>query len=106
MHRADHRKRDHRMSTNTALAPNKPRKQALRRNGNSMKKTLATLAIAATFALTGCAPGPTAEPNEAPSGSRYHWEEHVELQDGRTVVCVTFKQGYGGGLSCDWAGAK
>lgn len=30
----------------------------------------------------------------------------VEMPDGRTVECVTYKQGYAGGLSCDWDNAR
>lgn len=70
------------------------------------RKTVATLAILTTLALTGCTNAPTAEPAPATNDSQYHWEQRVILEDGRTVVCVTYKQGYGGGLSCDWSNAK
>lgn len=78
------------------------------------KKTTALLAIAAALTLGGCAAVPATGSGADSTGvsdpssnvSYDHWEQHVDLEDGRTVVCVTFKQGYGGGLSCDWAGAK
>lgn len=65
----------------------------------TMKKTLATLAIIATLALTGC--------SSQEEGQRSTPVPHlVELADGRIVDCIVFKHGYAGGLSCDWAGAK
>ena len=70
-----------------------------------MKKT-----TAAALTLGGCAAGPAEDSTSAPDRpskvSSSLKEQHVDLEDGRTVVCVTFRQGYGGGLSCDWAGAK
>lgn len=30
----------------------------------------------------------------------------VKLPDGRSVVCVSWKGGYAGGVSCDWSNAK
>lgn len=59
-------------------------------------------ALIAVIALTGCGledPG-----TELPeSGLK---ERTATLEDGRKVVCLTWKRGYAGGMSCDWAGAK
>ena len=33
-------------------------------------------------------------------------EESITLSDGREVVCVVYKHGRAGGLSCDWEGGK
>lgn len=29
-------------------------------------------------------------------------EREITLVDGRTITCISYKAGYGGGLSCDW----
>lgn len=69
-----------------------------------MKKTIATLAIVALLALTGCA---TTEPDKTENDNLH--ESSVHLSDGRTVICIvrgdSTRMGRGG-LSCDWAGAK
>lgn len=75
-----------------------------------MKKHLAVAAAAAAFlalALTGCASGagnggstdPELNDQRTPS---VHYSFVQELPDGRKVLCVWAKSGYGGGLSCDW----
>lgn len=58
--------------------------------------------------LVGCGSGAEEEPgnNEQDSNVSTIKEAHVKLQDGRDVTCLTFKRGYGGGMSCDWANAK
>lgn len=79
-----------------------------------MKKTTALLAIAAALTLGGCTAGPasgsaadsTGASDPSSDVSPKHLELHVDLEDGRTVVCVALKRADGGGLSCDWAGAK
>lgn len=68
-----------------------------------MKKTIATLAIIGILALTGCATG---NPDASTGESTHLHEQHIKLNDERTVVCVTYKNGYAGGLSCDWMAAK
>ncbi|AIY01197.1 hypothetical protein ART_1598 [Arthrobacter sp. PAMC 25486] len=68
-----------------------------------MKKTLATLAIIAVLALTGCDVG---KPDETTGAKTNIEERHVTLNDGREITCLRYKSGYAGGLSCDWAGAK
>src|SRR5207344_3019717 len=32
----------------------------------------------------------------------YISEQDIHLKDGRIVTCLIYKQGYAGGLSCDW----
>lgn len=59
-----------------------------------MKRSAAGLAALALL-LTGCASG-----EETNDGTVR--ERSVELSDGRTVTCLTYKVGYAGGLSCDW----
>lgn len=67
------------------------------------RKALATLAITATLALTGCA---SVNPNADLGESTYLRDHHIKLGDGRTVTCVMYADGSLGGLSCDWSGAK
>ena len=59
-----------------------------------------TVALAMT-ALVGCASG---EASPTTNGNRPEQVQafDVNLEDGRTVLCVWAKSGYGGGLSCDW----
>lgn len=67
-----------------------------------MKKTLATLAIIATLALTGCG---TSEKNV--SGTEKVTTSTVTLPGGRTVTCVKYNSNnHVGGITCDWEGAK
>ena len=59
-------------------------------------------AVLVALMLTGC--GSTdSRGNERPGNVAPHY---VDLPDGRTVLCVWEGSGYGGGLSCDWAGAR
>lgn len=75
-----------------------------------MKKRLAAAAAAVAFltlALTGCASesgnGGSTDPEiNAQLTPSDHYSFVQELQDGRKVLCVWAKSGYGGGLSCDW----
>lgn len=69
-----------------------------------MKKflTLLAAAMASVAVLTGCSSGFESADN-APSRNVHT----VELPDGRSVLCIFEKNGYGGGgLSCDWDNAK
>lgn len=61
-------------------------------------------AVAAVGAVlvAGCG-GVDSQGNETPGHVRPHY---VSLPDGSEVLCVFEKAGYGGGLSCDWAGKK
>ncbi len=68
-----------------------------------MKKALATLAIVATLALTGCASG---NPDAGVGESTRLRDQHIKLRDGRTVTCVMYADGSLGGLSCDWEAAR
>ncbi len=57
-----------------------------------MKRLLIAVVL---VVLAGCgAGGPAKRGND------------VVLPDGRTVTCVVYKQGYAGGISCDWEGAR
>lgn len=75
-----------------------------------MKKRLAAVAAAATLltlVLTGCTSeagnGGSTDPEiNAQLTPHTHYSFVQELQDGRKVLCVWAKDGYGGGLSCDW----
>lgn len=67
-----------------------------------MKKIIATLAILALLALTGCG-----SPDTNISGTEKITASTVTLPDGRTVTCVKYNSNnYVGGITCDWAGAK
>jgi hypothetical protein len=59
---------------------------------------MAAAAAALAFLLTGCG-GQDSDGNERPGSVQPHT---VDLPDGRSVLCVWEKQGYGGGVSCDW----
>lgn len=70
-----------------------------------MKKIVTILAVCAgALALAGCGIQEGSE-----SSSHYpvsHYTFVQELPDGDSVLCVWAKDGYGGGLSCDWEGAS
>lgn len=61
-----------------------------------MKRSLAALAAMAIVVLSGCATEYESDP----------WVSVVPVttHDGRTVQCALYKNGYAGGLSCDWEG--
>ena len=64
------------------------------------KRITATGTIAAMLALTACGAedwDSTHENNLTPK---------VITVDGREVTCVLYKSGNGGGVSCDWEGAR
>ena len=71
-----------------------------------MRALAAAAALAAMLTLTACMPsGPATEKtNDARPEVVTPFE--VNLEDGRIVLCVFAKSSYGGGLSCDWAGAQ
>lgn len=76
-----------------------PSRRAGRR---AVKRALAAAAIAASLVLTGCGledPG-----TELPASGLK--QRTATLEDGRKVVCLTWKRANAGGMSCDWAGAK
>jgi hypothetical protein len=59
--------------------------------------------VLAAATLTGCATsGNTDEARQNDNEIGGVRTSYVELPDGRTVLCVSNKQGYAGGLSCDW----
>ena len=67
--------------------------------------------LAAALALAGCAtPAGADEPRlwRAVEGDRYQATDYavVPLPDGRRVECLRYTSSVGGGLSCNWGGAK
>ena len=70
--------------------------------GKLMKKAVLIL-VPVVLLLTGCGI------QEGDEVSRYYPETHYtfeqEMPDGSFVTCIWAKAGYGGGLSCDFAGA-
>ncbi|BCI54974.1 hypothetical protein NIIDNTM18_42520 [Mycolicibacterium litorale] len=71
-------------------------------SGRSRKGRVLAVLCAATVLLAGCS-GQDDEGNERPGSVKPHY---VDLPDGRKVLCVWEKSGYGGGLSCDWGKAQ
>jgi len=74
---------------------------------NKRTLSVAAGAILVTLGLTGCsagsANGGSTDPEiNAQLTPSTHYSFVQELQDGRKVLCVWAKDGYGGGLSCDW----
>lgn len=71
-----------------------------------MRKILAVgAAVLVAVSLAGCG---ASEPESAESGKQRTTETNYtfyqKLPNGERVLCVWAKDGYGGGLSCDWAG--
>ena len=66
-----------------------------------MKKLAVVLAI--LLVLSGC--GATRQSDIEKSSANLK-EGSITLSDGRVVVCIVYKRGYAGGLSCDWEGSK
>ena len=58
-----------------------------------------TIALAVT-ALTGCTSDEGPYETQARANGVKVFE--VDLEDGRTILCIGTKWGYAGGLSCDW----
>lgn len=68
--------------------------------------TAAGAVVALALVLVGCGTGGSpATDDKAGSTSNRLYERTIELQDGREVTCVVYKQSNAGGLSCDWDGA-
>jgi uncharacterized lipoprotein YajG len=64
---------------------------------------LAVAGCAALALLTGCGiSSPTAET----TNNKRVYEDHIKLEDGRTVTCLVYAAGNKGGLNCDWENAK
>lgn len=77
------------------------------RRGGVRGGLAAALAAALTLALAACGSGGSPESDGgAGSSSSYLYERTITITDGRTVTCVVHSNGYKGGLSCDWDGAK
>lgn len=67
--------------------------------------TRATLLLFAVLAMAGCGNNPS-DPDTSPGGSYTspggsYGVTTVDVH-GRNVTCVTWNNGYGGGISCDW----
>ena len=64
-----------------------------------MKKIITALVLC-LISLTGCAgSGSTAPDPKVSTGS---FKTTIVNVDGRDIPCITWKQGYAGGISCDW----
>ncbi|AXC35812.1 membrane protein [Mycobacterium phage Beezoo] len=74
-----------------------------RRRAYALFTILAPSAFILTMMLTGCSGTDQETGNDIPSWIAPHT---VNLPDGRKVLCVWEKDGYGGGLSCDWSRAQ
>lgn len=57
------------------------------------------LIVVMAFVLSGCG-------GSLNSSNSNLTERTIVLNDGRTITCVTYKQGYAGGLSCDWGASS
>lgn len=71
----------------------------------STKTRITAIAASAALALgtlAGCGNDPD-KPSGKPSGKFGVVTVNV---DGRDVRCVTWKDGYGGGLDCDWEAGR
>lgn len=68
-------------------------------------KRLALAASLSTVAVlvAACGDNSAGESGPLPESIKTHT---VNLPDGRNVLCVFEKDGYGGGLSCDWSNAR
>lgn len=61
-------------------------------------------ALVLTFALAGCSA--TREGAMPEHNTRGLSQREITLDDGRSVTCIVYGKVNGGGLSCDWEGAK
>ena len=66
-------------------------------------KKLALLFLPAVLLLAGCGIQQGVETSEYYPNSHYTFDQ--EMPDGRMDTCIWAMAGYGGGLSCDFAGA-
>lgn len=71
-----------------------------------MREWIVWLSLMVTLLFTTSACGSTdGVENGGTNAPKTHYTFYQDTPDGR-VLCVWAKSGYGGGLSCDWAGAK
>ena len=68
-----------------------------------MKKKLVLLVLPVILLLSGCGIQQGEETSDYYPETHYTFDQ--EMPDGNFVTCVWAKSGYGGGLSCDFAGA-
>lgn len=64
------------------------------------KRIAAACTLTMTLMLTACGA------ENWDSTHEKHLTPKVITVDGRDVTCVIYKSGNGGGLSCDWEGAR
>jgi hypothetical protein len=64
--------------------------------------TLAVIFGAAVVLMVGCGNDPT----NPDSGNRGYYNVNDVNVHGRMVTCVSWRSGYGGGISCDWDHAQ
>ncbi|QFG14115.1 hypothetical protein I5G97_gp039 [Mycobacterium phage Curiosium] len=74
----------------------------VRRRAYALFIALAPSACILAMMLTGCS-SPTVAADGTGSAPGEVTVHYVDLPDGRKVLCVFEKDGYGGGLSCDWS---
>ncbi|AEK08029.1 hypothetical protein ANAYA_70 [Mycobacterium phage Anaya] len=74
-----------------------------RRRAYALFTLVAPVVVILALTLTGCSGTDQETGNTVPSWIAPH---SVDLPDGRRVLCVWEKDGYGGGLSCDWGRAQ
>lgn len=58
------------------------------------------LIILPAIFLVGCGLQAPSDSDKTNSGNVY--ETKVDLEDGRTITCLIYKEPRRGGLSCDW----
>lgn len=68
------------------------------------KITAIIMGVALAFSLAACAaPEDGGAVTEGGMGNAPYTNVFVQtMPDGREITCIFAKQGYGGGLSCDW----
>jgi hypothetical protein len=68
-------------------------------HGGQMTTRQVLVAVATLFTLAACGNTPS-----NPEGPRGAFRTAVVDVDGRKIPCITWKDGYAGGISCDWTG--
>lgn len=72
-----------------------------------MKWFMRVIAAAAVFAtLSGCGASASNNPQTPDTNPAGYFRVTTVNVNGHDVTCVTWHQGYAGGLSCDWGATK